>query len=212
MRKVEKSQPTVRTTGFGDNDTWRDRTCPGFQDLQPQFPPHFSCPHSFLGASMKAMIMCPNKRKISRCFSKRFLTVKGACSAGLFTHPLSLWLLLYDPMSSPKLLQSLTVWELGKVQLWSLEPSGWIEHCSCSAENFFRLRSGHRKLIFKTLSSSSTLFCCEFYRCRGFQEALWCFPSCLIYENEKYHRSPIIFCRLVMRLDASMEIQSRHKE
>lgn len=117
---VEKSQPTVRTTWVGlvTSDTWRDTACPGCWDLatQLQFPPHFSFSHSSLGTSIKAVIVCPNKTKISRCFSKplRFLTLKGACFAGLFTHPLSLWLLLYDPMSSPKLLQSFTV---GKVQL-----------------------------------------------------------------------------------------------
>lgn len=117
---VEKSQPTVRTTWVGlvTSDTWRDTACPDCWDLatQLQFPPHFSFSHSSLGTSIKAVIVCPNKTKISRCFSKplRFLTLKGACFAGLFTHPLSLWLLLYDPMSSPKLLQSFTV---GKVQL-----------------------------------------------------------------------------------------------
>lgn len=117
---VEKSQPTVRTTWVGlvTSDTWRDTACPDCWHLatQLQFPPHFSFSHSSLGTSIKAVIVCPNKTKISRCFSKplRFLTLKGACFAGLFTHPLSLWLLLYDPMSSPKLLQSFTV---GKVQL-----------------------------------------------------------------------------------------------
>lgn len=120
---VEKSQPTVRTTWVSlvTSDTWRDTACPDCWDLatQLQFPPHFSFSHSSLGTSIKAVIVCPNKTKISRCFSKPlcFLTLKGACFAGLFTHPLSLWLLLYDPMSSPKLLQSFTV---GKVQLWSL--------------------------------------------------------------------------------------------
>lgn len=212
----------MRTTWVGlvTSDTWWDNSlsCSLGSVNTTTIPSSFSFSSQFLRNLHKISDNVPKQEKkttkTSRCFSKPlcFLYPQRSLSCRfIYTSLIFMAAPLWSPMSSPRLLQSFL--QLGRSSFDHWSHQAWIEHCSRSAENFFRLRSGHRKLIFflqkKPFSSSSTLFFCEFYRCRGFQEALWYFPSCLIYENKKH---PIIFCRLATRLDAPTEIRSRRKE